>query len=40
MAVILIDTHNCSREEKDELMQYLNEESWDFTIEAEDEDEE
>ena len=35
MAVILIDTHNCSREEKQELIQYLDEQSWDFTIEAE-----
>jgi hypothetical protein len=35
MAVILIDTHNCSREEKQELIQYLDEQSWDFKIEAE-----
>jgi len=28
---INIDTHNCSREELEELKSYLNKESWDFT---------
>lgn len=27
---IIIDTHNCSREELEELKEYLNKESWDF----------
>ena len=32
---IIIDTHNCSREELAELKEYLNNESWDFQTDEE-----
>ena len=35
MKKITIDPHNCSREEYQELIEYLNENSWDFKEETE-----
>ena len=35
MKKITIDPHNCSREEYQELIEYLNENSWDFKEEVE-----
>ena len=28
--IISIDTHNCTREEKEELINYLEDNSWDY----------
>ena len=40
MKKIIIDPHNCSREEQQELIEYLNENSWDFKEETEEEENE
>ena len=36
--IITIDTHNCSREELQELKDYLSNNSWDFSTDEEAED--
>jgi len=36
--IIIIDTHNCSREELQELKDYLSNNSWDFSTDEEAED--
>lgn len=38
MKTIIINPHNCSREEYQELLDYLENNSWDYTIENQSED--
>jgi len=40
MKKIIIDPHDCSQDEHDDLIEYLEDNCWDYSIEEDDEEEE